>query len=567
MLNLTQSLSKYDLAFLRIIAQLWGIELAAKNHNSVLTELAISMLQKERVVQLIISLPEEAQAILADLSLHHGQIRYSHFERKYGGIREIGAGKRDREKVYLHPLNASEILWYRGLIFRDFFSVQGPIEEFVYCPEELLKLIPTTALSIQTTATLPAFPDQYQTSSQLEDRILDDCCTYLSYLRKGDFTHNLNLESCLMIPSMVGSLSHYSPPTIFFSLLLEAGGLIKPDGTPISDSVRSFLADSRSNSYKRLFQSWIDSTNVNELRLLPEIECLGDWQNDPLSTRQFILKQIYSFEPGKWFNLDSFIQMIYEIAPDFQRPSGNFEVWIIRDQSTQEFLSGFESWHFVEGRLLNYFICGPLYWFGLIELGSKDNNSPILSFRINSKFKDLLENEPTPQTLPEETEKIRLQSNDKITIGRFVPRTVRYQIARFCDWAGIKNESYLYLITSQSLTYARKHNLSPRQLLTLLRKNSIYFPANLTKALIRWESNATEIQIQQMPILQVQTPEILETIKKSRLSRHIQNYISPTVAILIPGSEQIVLKGLFELGYIAELSRISQSDNPSKKSE
>ncbi len=370
-----------------------------------------------------------------------------------------------------------------------------------------------------------------------------------------------------MIPSMVGSLSHYSPPTIFFSLLLEAGGLIKPDGTPISDSVRSFLADSRSNSYKRLFQSWIDSTNVNELRLLPEIECLGDWQNDPLSTRQFILKQIYSFEPGKWFNLDSFIQMIYEIAPDFQRPSGNFEVWIIRDQSTQEFLSGFESWHFVEGRLLNYFICGPLYWFGLIELGSKDNNSPILSFRINSKFKDLLENEPTPQTLPEETEKIRLQSNGKITIGRFVPRTVRYQIARFCDWAGIKNESYLYLITSQSLTYARKHNLSPRQLLTLLRKNSIYFPANLTKALIRWESNATEIQIQQMPILQVQTPEILETIKKSRLSRHIQNYISPTVAILIPGSEQIVLKGLFELGYIAELSRISQSDNPSKKSE
>ena len=63
------------------------------------------------------------------------------FTRKYGDIREAGAGKRDREKLYLQPASAAEILFYRGLLARAFFDTKKGPQEFAYIPDDLLSLI------------------------------------------------------------------------------------------------------------------------------------------------------------------------------------------------------------------------------------------------------------------------------------------------------------------------------------------------------------------------------------------------------------------------------------------
>ncbi|MGB9668804.1 MAG: hypothetical protein ACPL0B_00320 [Anaerolineales bacterium] len=555
--NLAQSLSKYDLGFLRIIAQLWGIELRCKNRVGIVQELSEAMLQSDNLNHVLAIFPEEALQILADLQLHNGKIKVSLFERKYGGIRKVGQGKRDREAIFLHPINAAEYLWYRGFIFRDFFSIQDSIEEYIYCPIELQNLLPSFSARQPLTQIHPAHPEHYQRLYKAEDRLVDDSCTVLAWYRKGSARVEIEINPFLLLGEKYQSGTEYPISSNFLHLLLESCGLITADTTPIIEAIRSLLADERENALRKLFQGWLNSEMINELRLLPEIECVGDWHNDAIQTRQFILQQVFNINADHWYDLDEFIQYIHETNPDFQRPSENYETWLIRDKTSGEFLKGFESWKYVEGRLLRYFLCGPLYWFGIVELGSSDEQKPILAFRISSIIKEILTGDGNLSHLPKEEDKLRLQSNGKISASRFVPRTARYQIARFCEWLEIKKEEYIFQITAQSLTLARQQNLLPRQLLSLLRKNAHYFPSNISKALLRWETQATEIQIYQSPILQVRSPEILVAIQNSRLARHIQNIISPTVAILIPGSETIVQHGLIELGFIAELKTMT----------
>lgn len=550
--NLAQSLSKYDLGFLRIIAQLWGIELSSKNRQSIIQEVSGGMLQGDNLNHVLANMPKEGLEILADLQLNDGKIKVSLFERKYGAIRKVGQGKRDREAIFINPINAAEYLWYRGFIFRDFFSIQGSINEYIYCPPDLQKLLPSFPSQQRLTKLQPAHPEHYQRIYQAEDRIVDDCCTVLAWYRKGSTRNGININSFLLLGEKFQISTEYPITSNFLQLLLASCGLITADTTPIIEAIRSLLADAREIALRKLFHGWLNSEMINELRLLPEIECVGDWQNDAIQTRQFILQQIMNLNTDTWYDLDDFIHYIYETNPDFQRPSENYENWLIRNKTSGEFLKGFASWNYVEGRLLRYFLCGPLYWFGVVELGSCDVQTPALAFRISSKIKEILIGNLNVSLLPNEEEKLKLQSTGKISASRFVPLTVRYQIARFCDWVDVKKEEYHFQITSQSLAQARQQNLLPRQLVSLLRKNAHYFPSNISKALLRWEKYATEIQIQQLPVLQVRSPEILVAIQNSRLARHIQSVISPTVAILIPGSEEIVQNGLIELGFVAE---------------
>ena len=65
-----------------------------------------------------------------------------------------------------------------------------------------------------------------------------------------------------------------------------------------------------------------------------------------------------------------------------------------------------------------------------------------------------------------------------------VPRTVRYQIARFCDWLPMKREAHIYKVTPSSLERAKEQGLETKQLLALLTKHSSAdMPPNLTRAL------------------------------------------------------------------------------------
>jgi hypothetical protein len=139
--DLSQSLLKQDIGHLRIIAELWGLELKSTDADMAREELVVSLIDPDLLAEIIDSLSPEANSAIDALINTGGRIPWPTFTRKYGEIREAGAGKRDREKLYLNPTSTTETLYYRALLARAFFDTQKGPQEFAYIPDELFSLL------------------------------------------------------------------------------------------------------------------------------------------------------------------------------------------------------------------------------------------------------------------------------------------------------------------------------------------------------------------------------------------------------------------------------------------
>ncbi|MFN2144043.1 MAG: hypothetical protein ACK2T7_01760, partial [Anaerolineales bacterium] len=141
--TILQSLQKHDLGHLQIIAEGWDLPFQAPDVREGRKVLAAAMRKAgATLTELVEDLDPQAQSALSDLIGAGGQIPWHKFIEQYGEVREIGPGRRDREKPWLSPISTTERLWYLGLISRDFFdSAAGP-QEFAYIPDDLLSRMP-----------------------------------------------------------------------------------------------------------------------------------------------------------------------------------------------------------------------------------------------------------------------------------------------------------------------------------------------------------------------------------------------------------------------------------------
>lgn len=535
--DLFHSLLKQDIGHLRIIAELWGLELESAKAEGALEELCASLLDPDLLAELMDSLPPEADSAVTTLVNAGGRLPWVTLTRKYGDIREAGAGKRDREKIYLKPASATEVLYFRGLLARAFFDTQKGPQEFAYIPDDLLSLIPTAGaqravpLQKNTDEPLgrPASPGERGGELLADDSILDDATTLLAALRMGklDFPSDPRLQS-----------------------LLTSAKLIKKNIIQ-ADAVKTFLEASRADALKILTDAWLASDSFNELKLMPGIVCEGEWTNQPLETREFLLNLIDAIPEGKWWSLGAFIRDITTKYADFQRPAGDYDSWFIKRASDGQYLRGFAHWDEVDGALVKYFITDVLHWLGQVDLSVAEGAAEVTAFRI-SLFEGRKE-ESGVLSLPKGG-KIAVTSSGKVVIPRDAPRVVRYQISRFCEWEEPKKDDYLYRVTTRSLTHAREQGLKAEQLLALLvRHTDNKVPPSLVKALKRWEANGTEARVQTQVILKVSRPEVLEEMRKSKAARFLGEMLSPTTAVVKGGAIQKVMDALTELGLLAEV--------------
>src|SRR5512135_1038302 len=139
--DLIQSLQHHDLAFLRIVAGLWGLELQSQETDEAANELAGSLLQPELAFEVLSALNPQPRSALAALTAANGRIPWAPFTRQFGDVRDMGAARRDREKPYLKPASASEALFYRALMSRAFFNTDKGPQEFAYIPDDLLRVV------------------------------------------------------------------------------------------------------------------------------------------------------------------------------------------------------------------------------------------------------------------------------------------------------------------------------------------------------------------------------------------------------------------------------------------
>jgi len=542
--DLSHRLRTQDLGFLEIVAELWGVDLSASDAHSALLPLTRRLLDPDLVFEIIDALPGDAHQALDALARNNGWMPWSRFTQKYGRLREVGPGKRDREKPYLDPISPAEVLWYRALIGRDFLRKGGALQECAYIPDDLLSMFPRVQTEESQPPGRPASPGETAHIQPVTDRILDHTCTLLTSLRLGE-------------PRRSPAWTEWQPPFEVVYALLDAMKLITSSEQPVPEDARPFLEMPRGEALVWLVQAWQNSEAFNELRLVPDLVCDGAWHNDPVSARQNILAWLSKVPElrtsrGTWWHLDSFIDAIYQGEPDFQRPSGDYDTWLIRDAHSGERLNDIKHWRRVDGALVRYLITGPLHWFGLIDLATTDKGLPAKAFRFSNWSENLLMGKPV-EGLPEENQSLVARSDGVITASTHTSRLTRYQVARFCLWIDESQTTYTYRVTPASLSAAAKQGLKAGHLETLLNKFSEDPPPSLFNALQQWDQKGGQALIQPVVVLRVEHPHILQALRDSPAGRFLGDPLGPTSVILNPGAEEKVAAALARLGYLVDI--------------
>lgn len=539
--ELINSLSEQDDGFLRIVSRFWGVELDETSRSAMLKSLSQAMLDPLVLAEMVSALPEEARKALEMLQRQGGHATWSTFSRRFGTIREMGAARRDREAPFLAPVSAGEVLYYRGLIARAFLRAgEGEPQEVVYIPEDLLASLPAVTQAETDLLGKSASANLYAKAGLADDSILDHLCTFLAAIRAG-------------VDPAVHLAGSGTPPLAVLERILEAAGILQK-GTTDSEAVRQFLEAPRGNALSHLVSAWKGSQAVNELRLIPGLEFEGEWKNDPLPPRRFLLGALTPLPAGVWWDFDRFCADIRLKFPEFLRLGGEFDSWYIRQAGSPDFFRGMDHWEDVEGQLIRFFITGMLHWLGLVDLGfSTGNPTQPTAFRLSRWSSELLEGS-APADFPLEKEKMLIRRNGQLLIPRGVARSARYQAARFCEWVGISERGYEYAITPESLRRARKQGLRTGFLISLLRKYGGTPPQpSLVRALERWEDHETQAVLLPVTILQVSSPEILAELRASKAARYLGDTLGPVTVTIHPGAEEKVREALAELGYLCEL--------------
>jgi hypothetical protein len=539
--SLIESLQGRDLGFLHIIAGMWGISLADQDVQTAIRSLNTSILDARQVTRLVSSLPPDAKGALDELIRNAGRMPWAQFTRKFGEVREIGAARRDRERPYENPISAAEVLWYRALVAKAFYDTPRGPQEFAFIPDNFIELLSKTEDSEKPIIGRPASTAEYTQKNLSTDCILDHSCTALAALRMG-----------FSLPEAYINSAGEKLSTAFMLSLLSAENLIDDVGLPNSEAVRKFLGVKRGKALAQLFTTWQESKSINELRLLSDLIIEGNWANDPLRARRTIIAYLCNLPESTWWNLRSFVSGIKQHDPDFQRPAGDYDSWFIRDKASGAYLRGFDHWDEVEGRLVTYVVTGPLHWLGILDIACLEGGEQATAFRLSGWAKALLHGEP-PDGMPGEDGKLIIRSDARLSARKLVPRHVRYQVARFCDWQADTPDEYQYQISSASLSRARQQGLKVSQLQALLDRNAKAVPPSLSRALERWDKQGCEARLERMVVLRVTSVEILQALRKSRASRFLSETLGPTTIAVKPGAVDRVLGALAELGYLGEI--------------
>lgn len=490
--TLERSLIDHPAALLRVIADLRGIALSAREQSSLAAELANALADPAAIAAGLEELSPEALEALAALAAQDGRLPASQFQRQFGEIRPFGPGRLVREQPWQAVTGPAEELWYRGWIFRSFAQLDGVPTEFIYVPPEILGLLPRRAASPFVEAATPAptvFVDP-------QDALAVDATTLLAHIQTAGLRRErtgwasadlqqLNRQLLCPDPAPAAPAASGRLALLLHFLTKLEWSAPGPRGEQRLNAprVRQWLQLERSQQWQTLWIAWLEDESRDDLRLLPELVCEGSWHNDPSGARRRLLTWLGQTEAGRWYTIAAWIAALKARAPDFLRPTGDYDSWYIRYNGSEAYLRGFAHWDDIEGRLARYLITGPLHWLGAIALDASGER-----MTVTEAGRSLLRGEAPPCPRPGD---LVVKPDFAILVPTTASSFDRFRVARFAAWESSprlgSDEPFRYRITRRSLQRAEAQGLTAERALAFLRERvGDRLPENVARALVRW---------------------------------------------------------------------------------
>ncbi len=554
--TLYQTLLDSDLARVRVIARQWEIPLTAERRPDLAAELADGMARAPAVERALAALPPDERAALDDLLQQGGQLPWATFSRRWGLIRAVGPGRLEREELWRTPISPAEGLWYRGFLQRAFQETStGPVE-VAFVPEELRLYLPAPP-PLQVTPPEPVAPPAHIIPG--DDSLADDLVTLWAYLQN-EPVRLAPLDEHQTWPPRHREilLRRFSEPHETRLDLLEAlareQGWLRQDeeGTlrPVAEPLLAWLKADRWAQWESLARAWLESTRWHDLAAVPTLRAdpaLG-WPDDPLTARRALLALLKTLPSGVWYSLTGFMELVRATSPDFLRPDGNYESWSLRDAQTEAPLRGFAAWDAVEGALIAFLLTGPLAWLGLVDVGSVAPTTGITAFRLTAAGAALLGLD-APPALPAP---LPLQFQPDGTVR--VPTARRYERFQLSRIAQPVDQSVpgRYRLSPRLLLQARRRAIPLERITAFLTEATAQpLPPGVLRALERAYQSGDEVRLDQVWVLRVRDPAVLE---RPTLRALTQERLGTHAALIREADRARALTFLAQEGVLVEVS-------------
>jgi hypothetical protein len=432
-----------------------------------------------------------------------------------------------------------------GLAGRAALHVDQELSEVAFIPDEFIPWLPKSErenLADTSPRQLPAWSGSKVTAfPHRGDQILDDSCTLFAALR---------MDLLEQLPSLSAKVAGYWQLLL---TLMKTLHLVDQAGQP-NENARVFLEKPRGDALRWLVQTWEQSQDFDELRLVPELRCEGNWQHSAIMPRRRILNHLGALPTETWFKIQDFAGDVYQQQPDFLRSGADYNTWIISSTEPEaRLLHGFEHWQDVEGQYIHFLLTELLVDIGMAQIGYLTDDPQSQVFQITRWFTKLLRSDASLE-LPEEKHPVLLGRDGKLEMTPLVPRIARYQLSRFAEWRLLRPDRLVFQLTPASLQAAEEQGLELKHLRALLRKyGKPGIPPALQKALTRWESYGLEARIEPLLVLRLSDPELLEKLRESNASGCLGEALGPTAVLVKPGCGGKVRAALRELGILTDL--------------
>ncbi|MBN1565501.1 MAG: helicase-associated domain-containing protein [Anaerolineae bacterium] len=558
------TLLDHDPGMLAIIARRWDVDLSMNDKREKAEALAQAMLEPDRAAHEWSRLSDrERGALQTLLTTADHKMSEAQFSRVFGEIRQMGPGRRDREKPHLNPVSSAETLYYRGLIALAYDQGKTGVQAFVYVPSDLAAILPVHETGFDLSEepvsdNAPVIDDAFEPDDmQLANTTLvDDLTTLLAYLR----LHNLSSERSQLFEAVqTGLAEHWLTPrppaaiALLIDLVSGLGAATDDNGQfkLVPNPARQWLELTRPRQARALAETWRDSTLFNDLWHTPglRMEDTG-WRNDPLLARQTVLTFLELVPAQQWWPVNDLIEQVYTEEPDFQRPGGDYDSWYIRDATSGEYVRGFASWEIVDGAVLRFILAGPMHWLGLVDLGHTGENT-VCRLTIYGRA---LAGETEWPDLQEDRPNVTIENDGTIRAPRTLSRYERFQLARITEW-GAAGDPYVYRVTTAGLQQAAEQEIGADAIRAFLRRVSgDGVPQSIQQIIERWGSvGGAEAWLTRAVILRTDTPEALQTILDTpELRRYLGARLGPAAVIVRAGQENDLASALHNHGILVD---------------
>jgi hypothetical protein len=565
--NLMATLKNSDIGLLPVLAKRWDVNIQNLNTDEIIHALHEAMREPTRAEKVWSGLEDNQRGALQMLLGSGGKMPAPMFERVFGEIRKMGAGRIEREKPHENPASIAEALYYRGLIAETFEQAETGARPLVYVPPDLAAILPThktgytaEALGVDAESVGEAAAssgieplEEVENIRQADTSIVDDLTTLLAYVQ-------------LYAPEIEGDtlaeshrkilLQHLLKPderrlAFLYGVGLGADLIERQEGRAYTKraEVRRWLSGKRWEQLKSLAEAWRSTPAYADLWHVPGLhpEPTG-WPYDPVVARGAVFNFINDHAPkNEWWSLDEFIITLKEINPDFQRPGGDYESWYIRNDEG-EYLHGFESWDAVEGAVLEFYLLGPMHWLGLVDLAED-------AARLTAYGRAFIGGAPWPSPAEPE-DKIAVQSDGTMLASRKVPRIDRFQLARFTMWQSA-GDPYTYKLDAVGIQRAAEQGITTEHIGAFVQRmiGAAQIPPHIARLLSTWQAGpSTAVTIEQVLVLRTTAPETLDTIWNTpELRRFLGARLGPMAAIVRPDQWQALRDALGEEGMEVQL--------------